>query len=221
MFAWTGIGARETPQEIFDLMIEISLYMNDWNWILRSGGAAGADTAFEMGTNKKEIYLPWKNFRDNPSSLYLFSSSVNSGSAIAMAEKVWDLRYKAGNVKVKWNSLKDVTKKFMIRNIFQIFGAEVNNLSRMIFCWTKDGEASGGTGMAIFTAEMFNKAQYNKVEKGIREIKHQIHKDGTQGSAYIKIFNLQKADVRISIRNMLKSKTDPILMCEPDYYKEK
>ena len=36
---------------------------------LRSGGADGADLAFEIGAANKEIYLPSKDFNNNSSDL--------------------------------------------------------------------------------------------------------------------------------------------------------
>ena len=67
-------GSRNTPQEVLDEMIKIGKELAESRYILRSGGAKGADTAFETGCDlvngKKEIYLPWKNFNGNSSDLY-------------------------------------------------------------------------------------------------------------------------------------------------------
>lgn len=54
MMFYTGIGSRETPQEIQNLMFKIAQKL-DSKYILRSGGADGADLAFEKGSSKKEI----------------------------------------------------------------------------------------------------------------------------------------------------------------------
>ena len=215
--SWTGIGARTTPQEILDLMTEIALYISEYDWTLRSGGADGADTAFEMGSTNKEIYLPWQAFNNRRSDLFLFGKNVNSGVAQSYAEKVWETRYNEGQVKVPWDSLKEITKKFMIRNIFQLFGQQMNDISKLIFCWTQDGLASGGTGMAIRTAELFNEAQYRKIEKVKEPIKTLVTADGALGMAHMTILNLQNANTRATVRNMLKTNMDPILLWNPNY----
>ena len=60
MFYWTGVGSRETPPEIVQLMGTIARGLTKVGGILRSGGATGADSAFEAGVpdpSKKRIYL--------------------------------------------------------------------------------------------------------------------------------------------------------------------
>ena len=46
---YTGIGSRETPIEIQKLFINVGRYLAKKKLILRSGGANGADQAFEKG----------------------------------------------------------------------------------------------------------------------------------------------------------------------------
>ena len=68
---YTGIGSRNIPDTYFNLIVVIAEYMAKQGYILRSGGADGSDTAFEIGCDKvngkKEIYLPWKSFNKNKS----------------------------------------------------------------------------------------------------------------------------------------------------------
>lgn len=59
---YAGVGSRSTPPSILKLMHAFAkLVAGKGDWILRSGGAIGADLAFELGCNeeggKKEIYL--------------------------------------------------------------------------------------------------------------------------------------------------------------------
>lgn len=53
---YTGVGSRKTPQSILILMNKIAQHFSSYGWILRSGGAQGADTAFESGASEKEIF---------------------------------------------------------------------------------------------------------------------------------------------------------------------
>ena len=44
---YTGIGSRETPKDIMQLMSKLAYKLASEGYILRSGAAQGADTAFE------------------------------------------------------------------------------------------------------------------------------------------------------------------------------
>src|SRR3569833_2811219 len=87
--AYAGVGSQETPTHIQVIMRHVGAYLASEGWTLRSGGANGADTAFEQGVNDfytttttnepigpwplmplKEIYLPWVGFNNNPSQLH-------------------------------------------------------------------------------------------------------------------------------------------------------
>lgn len=60
---YAGIGSRDTPKDILRRMTNIAYKLQEKGYTLLSGGADGADTAFELGAGKlKEIYLPWNNF---------------------------------------------------------------------------------------------------------------------------------------------------------------
>jgi hypothetical protein len=66
---YAGIGARETPEEVLKQMESISSRMRELGYTLRSGGARGADTAFESNSgSQKEIYLPYRGFANRVAS---------------------------------------------------------------------------------------------------------------------------------------------------------
>ena len=50
---YAGIGSRATPQAELEAMTEAAKMLSEKGYTLRSGGAKGADTAFEKFTNKK------------------------------------------------------------------------------------------------------------------------------------------------------------------------
>ena len=73
---YAGIGSRETPKEICNKMTEIASLLEKQDFVLRSGGAQGADHAFEIGISDQlmmDIYLPKKikNYTFNRSRLPL------------------------------------------------------------------------------------------------------------------------------------------------------
>jgi len=57
---YTGVGSRKTPKEILSLIKDIATKLALKGFTLRSGGAVGADNAFErgckLGNGLKEIY---------------------------------------------------------------------------------------------------------------------------------------------------------------------
>ena len=79
---YAGIGSRKCPPEILFLMTASAEKLAQRGYTLRSGGASGADSAFEAGATRKEIYLPWRGFNSNESRLCTIDPL-----AYAMAER--------------------------------------------------------------------------------------------------------------------------------------
>ena len=140
---YAGIGSRETPNDILKMMTKIAEFLSVHGYTLRSGGAIGADKAFENGANKKEIY--YKEDATDEAMEYVYKYHP------------------------KPYSLGHVAKQLLARNTFQILGSDLKTPSDFVICWTKDGcesyldrtKNSGGTGQAIEIAsrkgiEVFN-----------------------------------------------------------------
>lgn len=145
MFFYTGIGSRETPLEFLELMTLIAKYLAEKEIVLRSGGAKGADSYFEIGCDlsngKKEIYLPWREFNNNSSLLY-----PPSNECLEMAKKYHPA----------WDRLSQGAQKLQSRNCNQILGKDLKTPSHFVLCWTKNGSGGGGTGQAIRIAKDYN-----------------------------------------------------------------
>lgn len=143
MKIYAGIGSRDTPIDIQNLMTRVAIALANDNWILRSGGADGADTAFEIGAKAKEIYLPWNGFngRQADGISYLL---VPEGDEVR--EFVYDY-HPAGLY------LKPGPFKLMVRNTYQVLGADLDTPADAVICWTSGGKASGGTGQALRIAK--------------------------------------------------------------------
>lgn len=154
---FAGIGSRKTPESYIPLIEKISEKLISLNYVLRSGGASGADSfwenAYDKFGGKKEIYLPWKNFNNNSSELYHISEQ-----ALETAE------YYHPN----WSSLTNAAKKLHARNTYQVLGDDSGryktngwHFSDMVICYTPDGKDSGGTGQALRIARQFGVPVYN------------------------------------------------------------
>lgn len=147
---YTGVGSREIPNEIFNRFIEIAAKLATSGYILRSGGADGSDSAFELGcdsvSGKKEIYLPWPNFNGNTSKLCRVSQEAKD-----IAAKIHPV----------YGHLSRPVKLLHGRNVYQVLGDTLNKPSDFLLCYTKNGEVVGGTATAIKLALMNNIPVYN------------------------------------------------------------
>jgi hypothetical protein len=155
---YAGIGSRETPEDICELMFRLATDLSFLGYTLRSGGAGGADEAFEMGARsakgKMEIYLPWKNFRGITDGILVDDDYE--------AQIIAEMHHPA------WKFLGRGAKKLMTRNTFQALSLkeDVAN-SAFVLCWTADGaetkttRETGGTGQCIRIAIAHNIPVFN------------------------------------------------------------
>lgn len=161
---YAGIGSRETPPEILRLMSRVAMRLADRGYVLRSGGAAGADAAFEAGSGfASEIYLPWRGFNDHESPLF---------------EPTADAFKLAANLHPNWSRLDERSRCLMARNGHQVLGLDLRSPVDFVVCWTPDGceteaqrgHRTGGTGQAIALANrhdipVFNLANPDALER--------------------------------------------------------
>ena len=139
---YTGVGSRKTPKDVLELMVKIAIKAAQNGYTLRSGGAEGADKAFEHGCDMvkgpKEIYY------------------ANQATAEAMAM--------AALYHPAWSSCSPYAKKLHGRNAFQVLGINLDKPSNNFICWTPDGclhhhersRITGGTGTAISIADNYH-----------------------------------------------------------------
>lgn len=156
MNVYTGIGSRETPEGIQKIMSSIAVHLARLGWILRSGCASGADSAFEFGAFQAnfedaylpvpELYLPWPKFEGR--SATIVTRQEPQLEALAIAEQFHP----------RWSTLSQGSQKLHARNVHQILGPDVTNpiLSRFVICWTKGAKGGGGTGQALRIAQHYD-----------------------------------------------------------------
>src|SRR6185312_1327837 len=141
---FAGIGSRKCPPEICELMHGIGYKLASMDWVLRSGGADGADTAFQNGVQdyctknnlafsmRQEIYLPWIGFRD---------MSIYPGKGIYWVDPAENNKIEAlaRIYHPRFNELGRGAKKLIMRNGHQILGKDLTSPTNMVICWTRDG----------------------------------------------------------------------------------
>lgn len=139
---YAGIGSRSTPEGVLRMMVKVGEAYSRAGWILRSGGASGADSAFEDGAgDEAEIYKASIKKRVSP---VIWSKAVKI----------------AGRFHPVWAQLPDYAKDLHARNVFQVLGKDLETPSLVVICWTPDGcldhsdrsIETGGTGTAISIA---------------------------------------------------------------------
>lgn len=155
---YTGVGSRSTPKDIQQLMTKIAYKLADKGYILRSGAAQGADTAFEQGCIEywqdseldwppmlANIYIPWQSFMTYPEEFKDWYSVLdrlpNNKQAYTIAETVHPA----------WDRCSRGAKALHARNVYQVLGEGLNNPSDFLICWAetdKHGEIKGGTRTA-------------------------------------------------------------------------
>jgi hypothetical protein len=132
---YAGIGARDTPKDVCFLMADLATRLEHTH-TLRSGGAQGADHAFELGSHGNcEIFRA----EDATESSILHAKSFHPA----------------------WEKVTDFAKKLMGRNSQILLGRDLDVPVEFVICWTKDGMIDGGTGQGIRIAKDLGIPVYN------------------------------------------------------------
>lgn len=155
---YAGIGSRKTPSDVINMMVEIGHQLARAGYVLRTGGAEGADEAFIIGSEvdlidwvgpggEAEVYLPWPTYNgwgqrsswpgrfDNPTS-----------DALALAKLYHP----------NWYACSQGARKLHARNMHIVAGINLDDPVDFVVCWTPNGKGSGGTGQALRFAHSLN-----------------------------------------------------------------
>lgn len=162
---YTGVGSRECPVDILSLIECVAYKLSREGWTLRSGGAEGADNAFEEGDyweqGRCEIYIPWngfnQRFQEHDDGYIVASSLSNYSRATEIAETIHPA----------WDKLSQGAKTLHTRNVYQVLGKDLNTPSKFLMCWakpTKNG-VSGGTNTAYTLARQRGVSCFNLYDK--------------------------------------------------------
>lgn len=186
---YTGVGSRETPEHILKFIEEVAYWLAGRGYTGRSGGAAGADSAFEKGYNRFETiydtldyisfeaYLPWKGFSDivEDGAHIVTPNLPNYNEAVEIASTIHPA----------WNRLGRGAKALHTRNVYQVLGLDLNTPSCVLFCYaptTKNRQGivtgvKGGTNTAVQLAMKHNIPIYNfYLQEDIDKVKSMMEK---------------------------------------------
>ena len=149
-----GIGARNSPQDILTVMTDAACYLSRLGYMLRSGGAIGADTAFERGSVNSQIFT----------------------AADATPEAILCASY----YHPAWDKCDSYTRKLHGRNSMIILGQNLDDPCKFVMCWCVEDKNGprGGTGMGIRIAKDNNIKVLNMYHPEVLErIKAKIYAD--------------------------------------------
>lgn len=167
--AYAGVGSRETPAEIMTMMTAAARQLEEAGLILRSGGAKGADTAFEHGVwhwPNKQIFLPYGGFNKR--------RTVEPGICFIPVDKMEEANKIAAKHHPAWKKLPDNIRTFHIRNVAQVLGQDLDDPSLFVLCWTPNGAGGGGTGQAIRIATTYGVPVFDMGKMGLDTIAQSI-----------------------------------------------
>lgn len=129
---YAGIGSRRTPPDVLRTMMGLALALDRDGYTcrsaFRSGGADGADKAFEVAS-KILIMRP--------------------GLVTLAAEEI------ASQFHPAWHNCGAYVRMLHGRNAQIILGYNLNEPAEFVVCWTDDPPNKGGTQMGIRIAEAY------------------------------------------------------------------
>lgn len=143
---YAGIGSRQTPQDVLDLIVAAAKHFAAQRLVLRSGHAPGADQAFERGAaHRAEVFLPWPDFE---------ASTPVKARTIVTSPTREALSLSASHHPA-WDGLSRGACQLHGRNAHQVLGLHLDDPAEFVLCWTPDGSVdgmgsdTGGTGQAL------------------------------------------------------------------------
>lgn len=179
---YTGVGSRETPSVVLDLMREAARKLAEKGMTLRSGAADGADQAFELGwldwyvkqtpwpspgEQRAELYLPWSGFNKHDDF-----GCFGANMSLSILRLVKEAEHIASTLHPAWDAVKkdgtpvlsQAAKKLHTRNVYQVLGQTLDTPSRFLVGYApldKQGNPKGGTATAMKLAERYDVKVYN------------------------------------------------------------
>lgn len=134
---YAGIGSRGTPQDECEKLTRLASILEKRGYTLRSGGAEGADKAFEFGVTEiaRKIVLRPKHA---------------TKAAEEMASKVHPM----------WSACNEYVRKLHGRNAQIVFGENLDSPVDFVLAWTLN-PLVGGTSLGINLAKRANIKVFN------------------------------------------------------------
>lgn len=155
---YAGIGSRETPHHVLQMMRDFAGELAVRGLLLRSGHADGADQAFELGAFKAkgitavESHLPWIGFSGSPLTLEPPFVVTLGHENYEKFEEI--ARKHHGN----WGVCNPAAKKLLTRNVPVILGQDLKTPVDFVISWSA---GPGGTAHTTAIAQTYGIPVFN------------------------------------------------------------
>jgi hypothetical protein len=166
--AYAGVGARQTPPDVQELLRRAAAYLAGLGWMCRSGGAPGAATACEAGALQGlragapgglTVYLPWPTF-ERGQRAYRALGARGEGLRVAVLGEPRPAAFAlAARHLPDWTRLALDDRALHARTVHLILGPGLAAPAAFVLCWTADGalgtraapvtDATGDSGPAL------------------------------------------------------------------------
>lgn len=136
MLKYAGIGSREIPGAMLEFISDLASELRDQKVLCRSGGARGADTAFQKGAG--DLFELWRPEQSTP-------------EAFDLAEQFHPV----------WDNLSLYDKALHARNGHILLGANLDDPVDFVLAWTEGGKVIGGTAQGLRIARAYKIPVFN------------------------------------------------------------
>lgn len=122
--AYVGTGNRDTPEDVLSKMQELSKFLSQFGYTLRSSAMDGPPLAFESGTKDIELHLPWKDFNGRQSKSYFNSDEIKTIAKLFQPT---------------FDGLKPAIQAFLCTNVRLLLGKDLKSRAMFALIWSVDG----------------------------------------------------------------------------------
>ena len=141
---YSGIGHRNTPEKVRDMMTSIGSQLAQMGFILRSGNAIGADQAWEEEVTRKmkEIFIINRKH------------SCPFGIIPKFTQEQWDFvvrHYHGGETDFIKQS--EYVQQLFLRNLNILCGKHLDDKVDFVAYWHEGEHCDGGTGHTVAMAK--------------------------------------------------------------------
>lgn len=160
---YAGVGSRKTPNFWLMQIENFAERSADLGHVLTSGGAQGADIAFQtgmtLGRGKAVIYRPNEAFIYNDGEAighqtYHQASAYDKQADSILLSVMSEQHYNAV-------AKRPYVHLLHLRNVYIVLGVHMDQPVDCLVCWTPGGKLEGGTSTAIRIAEEHGIPVYN------------------------------------------------------------
>lgn len=132
---YAGIGSRQTPADVLQLMSRVAGIFARRSWMLHTGGAEGADAASEAGARAAggavAVFVAHDVQRSKMPDLF--------DALMATVDRYHPAPH----------ALTPFARRLHARNAQIILGARLTDPVDFVLCWTPGARGAGGTGQGI------------------------------------------------------------------------